>query len=257
MKVTLQDLIFQLETLLDKINRHIQNSDYVYANIFETWVKRYNDIIILYNKEMDGKVYPYLIDSWEYSTTQKTVKDTANTGLTASMSSFINRLKKEVSDLSSKSNNEKNQIPMHQIRRCFKTGLDSCPINPTYEKNKAFIGMPFANQYTDSYEYGIKLAVENQGLSIFRADKEISNRDIMCKICKEIQTCGLAIFNISGLNPNVMLELGLALGIGKPVIIIKDTDTKSITDIGSIEYIEYLHAYDLQTKLSKALATLM
>jgi hypothetical protein len=50
-----------------------------------------------------------------------------------------------------------------------------------------------------------------------------------------------------------MLEQGLAYGLGKPVIIIKDEKTKAISDLGSIEYIEYSHAYDLMTKLVKAL----
>ena len=65
----------------------------------------------------------------------------------------------------------------------------------------------------------------------------------------------MAIKNISGLNPNVTLEQGLAYGLGKPVIILKDKATKAISDLGSIEYIEYSHAGDLQQKLYKALDT--
>jgi len=113
--------------------------------------------------------------------------------------------------------------------------------------------MPFCPEYMDSYSYGIIPALQNAGFTFFKADNEISNIDIMCKVCREIQTCGYAIINISGLNPNVMLELGLAYGIGKPVIIVKDKNTKTITDLGSIEYIEYEHAYDLMQKLTKAL----
>ena len=52
-----------------------------------------------------------------------------------------------------------------------------------------------------------------------------------------------------------MLEQGLAYGLGKPVIILKDKATKAISDLGSIEYIEYSHAGDLQQKLYKALDT--
>jgi len=37
------------------------------------------------------------------------------------------------------------------------------------------------------------------------------------------------------------------------VIIVKDNETKVITDLGGIEYIEYEHAHDLMTKLYKAL----
>ena len=63
----------------------------------------------------------------------------------------------------------------------------------------------------------------------------------------------MAIINISGLNPNVMLEQGLAYGLGKPVIILKDKATKAISDLGSIEYIEYSHAGDLQQKIIQSL----
>lgn len=48
-----------------------------------------------------------------------------------------------------------------------------------------------------------------------------------------------------------MLELGLSYGLGKETIIIKDKETKAVSDIASIEYIEYEHAYDLQCKLMK------
>ncbi len=113
--------------------------------------------------------------------------------------------------------------------------------------------MPFPDEYLDSYNYGIVPALSALGLKHFKADNEISNKDIMCKVCQEIQSCSIAIINISSLNPNVMLEQGLAYGLGKPVIIIKDINTKAISDLGSIEYIEYSHAYDLQQKLLRAL----
>jgi predicted nucleotide-binding protein len=72
----------------------------------------------------------------------------------------------------------------------------------------------------------------------------------MCKICEQMQISKYLIFNISGLNPNVMLELGLSYGLGKETIIIKDKKTKSISDLGSNEYIEYSHAGELQQKLT-------
>ena len=91
------------------------------------------------------------------------------------------------------------------------------------------------------------------GMEHYKADNVISNKDIMCKICQEIQSCGKVIANISGLNPNVMLELGLAYGLGKEVIVIKDKKTTTISDLGSVEYIEYSHAGELQQKLPHVL----
>ena len=109
--------------------------------------------------------------------------------------------------------------------------------------------MPFDDAFRDSYEYGIKLALETSGNIPFKANDEISNKDIMCKICYEMQTCKYLIFNISGLNPNVMMELGFSYGLGKETIIVKDKNTKGISDIAGIEYIEYSHAGDLCSKL--------
>jgi nucleoside 2-deoxyribosyltransferase len=113
--------------------------------------------------------------------------------------------------------------------------------------------MSFSDEYKDSYEYGVKLVLEQKGFLPYKADTEINNRDIMCKICEQIQSCGFVIVNISGLNPNVMLELGLAYGLEKRVIVIKDKKTTSVSDLGSIEYIEYAHAGELQQKLNEIL----
>ena len=43
------------------------------------------------------------------------------------------------------------------------------------------------------------------------------------------------------------------MGLVNLLYIIKDKNTKTRTDLGSIEYIEYEHAYDLMQKLTKAL----
>lgn len=100
--------------------------------------------------------------------------------------------------------------PINASRLAIKPA-SGCPINPSYIKSKVFIAMPFANDYLDSYNYGIVPASSSLGLKHFKADNEISNKDIMCEVCQEIQSCSIAIINISGLNPNVMLEQGLLM----------------------------------------------
>lgn len=109
------------------------------------------------------------------------------------------------------------EIPLHQMRKCLKIGTKGYPKNPQLEKRKVFIGMPFDNRYLDSYEYGINLLLQSLGLNAYRADESIFNLDIMCKICEEMQKCKYLIFNISGLNPNVMFELCLSYGLGKVI----------------------------------------
>ncbi len=105
--------------------------------------------------------------------------------------------------------------------------------------------MPFADEYKDAYEYVIKVALESAVYRYYRADKYF-----MCKICNKIQKCSIIIVNISGLNPNIMLELGLEYGIGNKVIFLKDSKTKNISDLVNIEY---NHTGELQEKLYKIL----
>ena len=166
---------------------------------------------------------------------------------------LIEKVKSEINEEREKMTEEK--IPAHQMRKCFKIGSQRCPKRPDYERNKVFIAMPFSDDYVDSYLYGIVPALNAAGFQHYKADEEITCKDIMCKICEQIQACRMAIINISGLNPNVMLELGLAYGLGKPVYIVKDKATKAISDLGSIEYIEYSHATDLRNKLVQAFET--
>lgn len=182
----------------------------------------------------------------DLSATQKTVKSDVVNSFSQAIKDLATRIR---ADIASEQNNDA-PIPPHQMRVCFKVGTRGCPNNPLENKSKIFVAMPFDNEYMDSYTYGIKIILEQKGLSYYRADDEIKNKDIMCKICEQIQTCGKVIANISGLNPNVMLELGLAYGLGKDVIVIKDKKTTAISDLGSIEYIEYAHAGELQIKLN-------
>jgi hypothetical protein len=61
----------------------------------------------------------------------------------------------------------------------------------------------------------------------------------MCKACIELQSCD---YKHNGLNPNIMLEQGVAYVLGKPVT--KDKNTQAISDLASIEYIVYAYVYD-------------
>ena len=76
---------------------------------------------------------------------------------------------------------------------------------------------------------------------IFRADNYVATRDIMCKVCQGLQESDCMVANISGFNPNVMLELGMALGLCKEIILLKDCRVmdQEVSDIKGLEYIAY------------------
>jgi len=58
-------------------------------------------------------------------------------------------------------------------------------------------------------------------------------------IVQNIYNNDIIVCDVSGKNPNVMLELGMRLTFDKPIIIVKDDETKYDFDISPVEHLEY------------------
>lgn len=67
------------------------------------------------------------------------------------------------------------------------------------------------------------------------------------RIVRNLYEQPYAVCDVSGLNPNVMLELGLRLAFGKPTIIINDGAVRAPFDIGPAEYVVYDRSLHFQT----------
>jgi len=135
-----------------------------------------------------------------------------------------------------------------RIKRCFKYNFPGCLYKIPVQQDLIFVGMPFS--LNDIYRYGIKPTIESFNLKCWRADEDLQTGDISCKICGTLQSCRFAIMDISGLNPNVCIELGLAYGYGKSVILIKHRDTQIPSNLAGLEFIEYTDINSLKEKLS-------
>ena len=71
----------------------------------------------------------------------------------------------------------------------------------------------------------------------------VSNADdvgmIHKRIIQNLYDNPIVVCDVSGKNPNVMLELGLRLAFDKPTIIVKDDKTAYSFDTGAIEHLDY------------------
>lgn len=87
------------------------------------------------------------------------------------------------------------------------------------------------------------------------ADRNIKNAAFFCKICEQIQTSYICLVDLTNQRPSVILELGMAFGFQKPIIIIfEEKERKKIeilTDIGWADPIAYKNYTDLKDKLRK------
>jgi hypothetical protein len=89
------------------------------------------------------------------------------------------------------------------------------------------------------------------------ADEKITNMHILQKIISYIRASDFSLFDISGWNPNVTLELGVALALSNDWYICfnpKKTDLSDVpSDIKGIDRIQYASFSDLGEKLAALL----
>jgi hypothetical protein len=100
--------------------------------------------------------------------------------------------------------------------------------------------MPFKTELNYFYLY-LKLYLENNyGMECIRADSRFTDKPFLDKIINLIDRSDLVIADITGSNPNVMYELGVAHDKNKHVILLtQDKSSEVPTDIRHIEYIPY------------------
>jgi predicted nucleotide-binding protein len=127
--------------------------------------------------------------------------------------------------------------------------------NPNKSRNKIFIAYSYRLYGTPDYRKVFKTVGKAFSVEFIFADEKISSLHIMQKIVNLIRECRFGIYDISAWNPNVTLELGLALGMSEKVFIALDPSKTETTDVPSdlrgVDRIEYKSYSELEEKLTK------
>lgn len=105
--------------------------------------------------------------------------------------------------------------------------------------NACFVAMPFASLFEREYTRVIKPAVEGAGLVCVRGDEIYSDQSIVQDIWKSLRTARVVVAELSGRNPNVMYEVGLAHALGKPIILLTRNQDDVPFDLKSLRYVFY------------------
>lgn len=92
---------------------------------------------------------------------------------------------------------------------------------------KSFVIMPFAKEFDDIYQLGIKETAKSENVIAYRLDEELFNEGMLEKIYKEIENADFIIADLTNKNANVFYELGYAHALGKLTILL----TKESSDI--------------------------
>lgn len=124
--------------------------------------------------------------------------------------------------------------------KCYLTGNKICTLNIKEKQNQIFIAYNYKYKNVEKViEEAIIPALNQLNIKHKIAKLEIRTKDFFCKICELIQESRYFLVNLTNPNFNVGLELGLALGLDKEVILIASNRTKLPSDLVRQEVIFY------------------
>ncbi|MBC9225168.1 hypothetical protein GL325_02410 [Aeromicrobium sp. 636] len=112
------------------------------------------------------------------------------------------------------------------------------PTSEPRENDLVAVMMPFDGAFADVYT-GLKDATVGAGLRCVRADEIWNNHAIMADVISLIWRSRVVIADLSGRNPNVFYEVGIANTLGRDVILICQ-DLKDIPfDLTGLRAVQY------------------
>jgi hypothetical protein len=87
-------------------------------------------------------------------------------------------------------------------------------------KPRAFVLIPFDETFDDVYDGVIVPPLEDAGYEVVRADSRLDQQQILKGVVEGIASADLVVAELTGLNPNVFYELGIAHGLRVPTVVI-------------------------------------
>ena len=124
--------------------------------------------------------------------------------------------------------------PKDQSPKAFNVGQWPLPV-----LGHVAVMMPFAGEF-DAVYLAVKSACGSIRLDTLRVDEIYSPTPIINDVFKTIEQSRLVISDLSGRNPNVLYETGLAHARNRDVIMIVQNNDDVPFDLRHIRYIRYL-----------------
>ncbi len=106
--------------------------------------------------------------------------------------------------------------------------------------NLCFVLMPFRAELDQIYRTVVQPCIEAEGLLCRRADEIVGNSAIMQDVWQSICEARIVVADLTGRNPNVFYELGIAHTVGKDTILLAQREEEKLPfDVAHIRTIVY------------------
>ena len=116
-----------------------------------------------------------------------------------------------------------------------------------------FVACPYQLFPLDDYKKTYEQVGKAYGVTFQFADEQFTSKYVLEKVADYIRSADISLFDITGWNPNVALELGIAVGLNRKYFILLNTqiETKDApSDIKGIDRLQYASLSELEAKLS-------
>lgn len=107
------------------------------------------------------------------------------------------------------------------------------------EHAEVFVAMPFREPFDSLYSKHIATAVEGLNLTVHRADEAKGAGAIMNEVWSRIRGAKLVVAVVTGANPNVFYEIGLAHALGRPVVLLQQAGDRAPFDLAHLRILPY------------------
>lgn len=128
------------------------------------------------------------------------------------------------------------RLTLGQAIRPRVFNLPNAPIDPELVS----VMMPFANQFDALYAALTGICAE-RGFRCQRADDIWLNNAVIEDVVHLIATSSIVIADLTGRNPNVFYEIGVAHTLGKEVVLITQSHEDVPFDLRHLRYVHYLN----------------
>lgn len=117
-----------------------------------------------------------------------------------------------------------------------------------------FVLMPFDDDFDDVFEDLIRRPLETIGYQVRRADSLFNQQQILKDVVKGIADATIVIADVTGLNGNVLYELGLAHAMGKRTVMITQRLDELPFDLRPYRANEYSTRFNKADELRRLLS---
>jgi GAF domain-containing protein len=128
---------------------------------------------------------------------------------------------------------------------------------PALDEKKVFVDISYAREFDNVFR-AIQFASARYGLVAKRIkDEDDDNRLIVARMLEGIQSAAFFVADLTGERPNVYFELGFAMALDKPIIIIARKGETIHFDVQGFSRIEYMDTQELEEELAQRFAAEM